>query len=135
MSLNDALEKVMAFHEGFGHPWRNTPGMLSAERVESRIKWMREELDEFRQSKDVYEQADAMIDLIYFALGTLVEMGVRPDRVFDVVHEANMGKLWPDGLPRFAPDGKVLKPSTWEDPAPKIRLAIESQACTQEKAS
>ncbi len=135
MSLDDALAKVMDFHACFGHPWRSTPGMLATDRVESRVAWMQEEIEEFREANDVYEQADAMIDLVYFALGTLVEMGVRPGRIFDIVHDANMSKLWPDGKPRFAADGKVIKPATWLDPDPKIRLAIESQACIEESAS
>ena len=62
---------------------------------------MREEVDEFVESTNVVDQADAMIDLIYFALGTLVEMGVRPAPLFDIVHNANMQKLWPDGAPRI----------------------------------
>ena len=35
--------------------------------------------------------------------------------------------LWPDGKPHYNPkDGKVIKPDTWEDPAPKIKAYIDS---------
>ena len=38
-----------------------------------------------------------------------------------------MAKLWPDGKPHYNPkDGKVIKPDTWEDPAPKIKAYIDS---------
>ena len=33
----------------------------------------------------------------------------------------------PDGKPHYNPkDGKVIKPDTWEDPAPKIRACIDA---------
>jgi predicted HAD superfamily Cof-like phosphohydrolase len=86
---------------------------------------MREELDEFLAAGNIYEQADAMIDLIYFALGTLVEMGIKPDEIFEIVHNANMSKLWPDGTPRYKDDGKTLKPPDWQDPEPLLRKAID----------
>ena len=67
-----------------------------------------------------------MIDLIYFALGTLVEMGVKPKKIFDIVHNANMNKLWEDGKVHCREgDNKVLKPPTWEDPFSKIKYAID----------
>ena len=43
---------------------------------------MNEEVAEFLVAEDIYEQADAMIDLMYFALGTMVEMGLEPDELF-----------------------------------------------------
>ena len=101
--------------------------MLDSKRALSRGKWMNEEVAEFLVADNIYEQADAMIDLMYFALGTLVEMGLEADELFEIVQQANMAKLWPDGKPHYNPkDGKVIKPDTWEDPAPKIRAYIDS---------
>ncbi len=82
---------------------------------------MQEELDEFGEATDIVGQADAMVDLIYFALGTLVEIGVDGGEVFDVVHEANIGKLGPDGRPVLRADGKIGKPQDWVDPTEKLR--------------
>ena len=111
---------VREFHEKFGHPVAPQPRMMERGRALSRGKWMNEEVAEFLVAQDIYEQADAMIDLIYFALGTLVEMGLEADELFDIVQKANMAKLWPDGKPHYNPkDGKVIKPDGWEDPAPK----------------
>lgn len=117
---------VREFHEKFGHPVAKKPTMLDTKRVLSRGKWMNEEVAEFFVAKDIYEQADAMIDLLYFSLGTLVEMGLEADELFDTVQRANMAKLWSDGKPHYNPkDGKVIKPEGWEDPAPKIRAYID----------
>ena len=117
---------VREFHEKFGHPVATAPTMVAKKRALSRAKWMNEEVAEFLIADDIYEQADAMIDLIYFALGTLVEMGLEADELFEIVQQANMAKLWPDGKPHYNPkDGKVIKPEGWEDPAPKIRACID----------
>ena len=88
---------------------------------------MLEEINEFIEAEEIVEQADAMIDVIYFALGTLVEMGIKPDNLFKIVQDANMAKLWPDGKPHYNKDGKTIKPSTWEDPHDKLRAEIERQ--------
>ncbi|MDR2786574.1 MAG: HAD family hydrolase [Treponema sp.] len=123
--MNRQWEMVRDFHVKFNHPVSRTPRMLNSDRVTARGSWMQEELDEFYAAENIYEQADAMIDLIYFALGTLVEMGIKPDEIFEIVHKANMSKLWPDGTPRYKDDGKTLKPPGWQDPEPLLRESID----------
>ena len=126
--MNKEWEAVRDFQIRFGHPHGEKPQMLDKARVNARYKWMLEEIDEFRAATDIAEQADAMIDVMYFALGTLVEMGIKPDALFDIVHTANMQKLWPDGKPHYAPDGKTIKPVGWEDPHDKLVREIKAQA-------
>ncbi|MFC7441462.1 HAD family hydrolase [Laceyella putida] len=119
---------VKAFHVTFDVPYQERPRLLEQERVKRRAKWMMEEIQEFMEADTLPAQADAMIDTIYLALGTLVEMGVKPDALFQVVHEANMSKLWEDGKPRYREeDGKVIKPPTWQDPGPRLCEEIERQ--------
>lgn len=72
---------------------------LPIERAKTRASWLLEEINEFLEAseeQDIVEQADAMIDTIYFALGTLVEMGVKPDELLYIAQNANMSKLWED---------------------------------------
>lgn len=118
---------VREFQQKFGHPVSDKPQQMSCERVQKRYKWMLEEINEFLEADEIVEQADAMIDVIYFALGTLVEMGIEPDNLFQIVQEANMSKLWPDGKPHYNEDGKTIKPSTWVDPHNRLRKEIERQ--------
>jgi predicted HAD superfamily Cof-like phosphohydrolase len=126
--MNREWELVKEFHYRFDVPNRETPTLLTADRVEKRARWMMEEVEEFRAAGTIAEQADAMIDVIYLALGTLVEMGVRPQELFRIVHEANMSKCWEDGKPRYREsDGKVIKPPAWKDPIPRIEREIERQ--------
>ena len=128
MNLRTAYDDVKEFHARFGHPVREAPTLLEADRAKARAAWMQEEVAEFLAAQTIADQADAMIDLIYFAVGTLVEMGVRPEKLFDIVHGANMQKLWPDGKPRFRHDGKTVKPPSWVDPDESIRAEIERQS-------
>lgn len=126
--MNRAWEKVYQFHQAFSVPYRDRPTLLPSDRVEKRAKWMMEEIQEFQESQTETDQADAMIDLIYLAFGTLVEMGVRPEKLFEIVHQANMSKLWEDGKPRYrSSDGKVIKPPTWQDPEPLLNEELKKQ--------
>lgn len=72
-------------------------------------------------------QMDALIDVEYFNQGSFVIAGVEPFALFQIVQEANMGKLFEDGKPRFREeDGKIIKPPNWEkDFAPEGRLKAE----------
>ena len=76
-------------------------------------------------------QVDALIDMLYFTYGSFVLMGVDPERLFEIVHQANMGKLFPDGKAHFDPvTHKILKPDDWEKnyaPEPAIKKELERQ--------
>ncbi len=127
MSIHHEWQLVKEFHEKFGHPVSDKPQFMPKERAEKRYAWMLEEINEFIEAEDLVEQSDAMIDLIYFTLGTLVEMGVKPEKLFEIVHKANLSKLWEDGKPHFNEMGKTIKPSGWEDPHEKLQEEINSQ--------
>ncbi|QIK70762.1 HAD family hydrolase [Erysipelothrix sp. HDW6C] len=126
MGMNREWEAVKLFHEKFNHPVESKPTFMAKERAQKRYNWMLEEINEFLEADEVVEQADAMIDTIYFALGTLVEMGIKPEALFDIVQHANMSKLWEDGKPHYKEDGKTMKPEGWEDPHEKLAQAIEA---------
>lgn len=125
MGLNKTYKAVKEFHETFNHPTSNTPVLIDEKRAKARYTWLQEEIDEFLEAKTIVDQADAMIDTIYFAVGTLVEMGVEPEVLFEIVQSANMAKVWPDGKPHFNDMGKVIKPEGWQDPYTKLEEAIE----------
>ena len=54
-----------------------------------------------------------------------------PEPIFRIVHEANMGKIFPDGKAHFHPvTHKILKPDDWEEkyaPEPAILKELENQ--------
>jgi predicted HAD superfamily Cof-like phosphohydrolase len=71
----------------------------------------------------VIGQMDAIVDAFYFLAGTCVEIGVKPQTLFEIVQAANMAKLGADGQPIIREsDGKIMKPEGWVAPEPKLAL-------------
>ena len=73
------------------------------------------------------DQVDALTDLLYFTYGSFSLIGVDPEPIMQIVHEANMQKLFPDGKPHYDPEtNKVLKPANWaRDFAPEAKIKEE----------
>lgn len=124
-------EQVKQFHLAFGHPVSDKPISLTMERAKARMDWVIEEVNEYLEAVekgDVVGQADALTDAMYFILGTADENGIDLEPIFDIVQNANMAKLFPDGKPRYREsDGKVIKPEVWVAPEPQIQAEIERQ--------
>lgn len=119
--INEAVSLVKNFHYGAGQHVANMPEMMTTVQVRRRVQWIRDELLELEEAKTIEEQADAVTDCLYYLLGCYVEMGIEPDPLFKIVHEANMSKLV--NLRKDA-DGRVLKPDGWSHPDIEIKKAI-----------
>ena len=92
------IEQVLEFHKVFEHPIGDIAKALSIKRGLQRHSYMKEELQEFRdavEAEDLVEQADACIDIIYFALGTLVELGLsdKYEALFANIQASNISKV------------------------------------------
>lgn len=119
--LKQAQDAIKKFHVRFLLPVAQTPTMLQSKRAQLRARWIQEETTELLNAADIVDQVDAAVDLIYFAIGILVEMGVDGSAAFQIVHEANMNKLGQDDNPLYDESGKVMKPESWISPKKKIR--------------
>jgi hypothetical protein len=102
------------------------PIYLNEYERERQYVMMLEELEEFVGAKTAVEQIDALLDLIYVALGAVCEMGINPDPLFRIIHEANMQKVQ-GGRPLQDENGKVQKPEGWQDPTQALREEILRQ--------
>lgn len=77
-------------------------------------------------------QSDAMVDASYFLGGSFAETGVKPQALFDIVQDANMAKLGPDGKPIIREsDGKIMKPEGWVPPEAKLEEEIKRQIAAE----
>lgn len=120
--MKDQLRKVQEFHQVFGcylaaHPY----GAIPPEQTAVRAALMQEELDEYRQAcaeGDLVGVADALTDLMYVVLGSLLAHGLQneAEALFDEVHRSNMSKLDENGQPIYRADGKVLKSTRYSPP-------------------
>lgn len=87
--------------------------------LDSRTFILEEEFKEYLEARcdgDIVSIAHELIDVLYTLLGDACAIGIDIEKIFDVVHQANMSKLWPDCQPRFRPNGKIMRPSSYIKP-------------------
>lgn len=125
--MDEDWERVRDYRLRFNLSVSPLPSMLNYLSAEDRYLDLIANVAKFLEAGDVTSQAEACINVIYSALETLVEMGVQPNNLFQIVQDANMAKLWKDGKPHYNVDGKVIKPEGWEDPHEKLEREILRQ--------
>ncbi len=116
-----ALENVNEFHTAFGVNVEKNPVIPNKNRCELRQNIIQEEVDELKaawESGNLVEVADALADIHYVVMGTVLEFGLQdkyPD-IFKEVHRSNMSKLDENGNPIYREDGKVIKSELYSEP-------------------
>jgi predicted HAD superfamily Cof-like phosphohydrolase len=87
---------IEEFHLKFGLEYKGPPRELEVELSEFRSQFMAEELDEYNDAcvnGNIEKQLDALVDLVYVALGTAYLHGFDFNEAFNRVHAANMKKV------------------------------------------
>ena len=110
----------------FGHPVSDVPVSMDVGRMATRSGWILNEVAEVLAEDDVADQAAELADILYFVLGSFVEIGVDAEAVFDIIHTANMSKVFPDGKVHYDSTGKVMKPSGFKPPKPLIHELVKA---------
>ena len=133
MQRSNIIADFTEMTERFARDIINLPIPVEPTRLDpARKDWaktaMAEELTEFSDATTLADEADALIDLTYFALGRLVEMGLAPRPLFEEVHAANMRKE--QGELSKRPNSKghdAIKPDGWTGPnlEPYLRVTQE----------
>lgn len=133
---------IQDFHKKFDLVYDGNARHLPPDLIEFRRRFLGEELDEYNESSDLTtveleagdkdseqhreavtgylsDQLDALVDLVYVALGTAYLQGFDFDEAWRRVHAANMAKkkAEPDGSDskRGSPHD-VVKPEGWVAP-------------------
>jgi predicted HAD superfamily Cof-like phosphohydrolase len=90
---------------------------LHKDRMRLRYDLLDEENSEYVLADNHVELADALGDMLYVLIGTVVEHGLsdKIEAVFDEIHRSNMTKVV-DGVVKKRDDGKILKPSGYQKP-------------------
>lgn len=118
------LRDINDFSQKFIPELRNLfPSELPVDQQEFRINFMQEELDEYAKAckeKDLEGQFDALIDLVYVALGTAWMQGFPFSAGWAEVQRANMSKERATADPNKQTKRKstidVFKPEGWKGP-------------------
>ena len=116
-----ATGDISDFHMKFGLEYHGPPRFLSDEMTSFRVGFMQEELDEYKSAVyagDMEKQFDALIDLIYVALGTSYLHGFPFGAGWREVHRANMLKVRAESSEQSARGSTldVIKPPGWTPP-------------------
>ena len=111
------LLDVRDFHHRFKLLAFDRPVHLTKRKLKERVECMQEELEEFwqaAQQQDLVKIFDALIDLVYFAKGTAVMLGLPWSKGWDEVQRANMEKV--PGMTQRGHAVDVTKPPGWAPP-------------------
>lgn len=136
------FQDVRDFHQKFELLCFDKPARLTKRKLVERIEFLQEELNEFVEGcglclyveptasgyavevtdgemetplpQDLAKQADALVDLVYVALGTAVMLGLPWDWLWDDVQRANMAKV--RGMTKRGHAVDVTKPPGWQGP-------------------
>lgn len=125
--LDQCFELTRRLHRQFNTPAPDMPAMQLQFFVDRRARWIDSETQELRDATTLVDQADAYLDVIVFALGGLVELGVAPGNLYEIIMRSQFAKVWADGQAHFASDGKWLKPEGWIAPEPELEAEVGRQ--------
>lgn len=101
------------------------PKLLGSHDFDHAVACLEEELDELQAAyhdNDLVGVADALADLIYFALGTAYKMGLPFNEIWAAVHKANMSKV--RGVTKRGHECDAKKPDSWVGPEAEIHALI-----------
>lgn len=112
---------VAEFHRKFGLEYAGPPRELDSGSSSFRREFMREELVEYIDAAidgDKAKQLDALVDLIYVALGTAYLQGFDFNEAWRRVHAANMLKIRAEKKEdsKRGSTYDVVKPEGWQAP-------------------
>ena len=114
------FDDVVDLHKFFEIPLPQRPTPLDAELSSYRMTFLREELAEVEEAlndENLVALADGLADLICVALGTAALAGIPFNKVFEVVHKANLTKRRaPAELTKRGHEYDLIKPHDFVRP-------------------
>lgn len=125
------FKQVGEFRSKMGLPISETPHFLSGNEAMYFSRFILEELSEFMKANEegsLVDAADALVDLVYVAMGMAHAMGLPFDDLFPIVHKANMAKQPANDAIRSMRGSQydVVKPIGWEPPEPMLLAIIQT---------
>jgi predicted HAD superfamily Cof-like phosphohydrolase len=113
--------------EVLGNPFPAAPRFMAD--PANTVLCLEEEVAEFAEAvdrRDLVGAVDALVDLVYFALGASHQMGVDFDQAFLLVHMANLQKQRGKTKRPESANGDAVKPEGWTDPKVALHALLYS---------
>lgn len=131
-SMVNMYGDICAFHEKYELEATRVPAFPAQALLEFRQKFLAEELEEFNDActnGDLVKAFDALIDLVYVALGTAYLMNLPFDEGWKAVHQANMRKVRVERASESKRGSAfdVVKPDGWIAPEMMLQSLIMRQ--------
>ena len=130
MDKDTLIRDIDAFHKKFGFEKNEKVGIPdNNELVNFRTAFLMEELAEYTNAitkKDAAGALDALVDIVYIALGTAWLFNLPFEKAWQEVQKANMSKVRAkDKTGKRGTKFDVIKPKDWK--APNIERIIEEE--------
>lgn len=142
MNVLNMVSDIADFHKKYGIEYKGKPRFLPEELQRFRTKFLREELEEYELAIEAAEDElqlsllerdpgevlshmekalDALVDLVYVALGTAHLHGFNFEEAWRRVHAANMLKIRTPSADQSSRGSSfdVIKPPGWVAPSHK----------------
>ncbi len=124
MADNYICERIKAMYEKYD--WMD---MIMTEKDKTvRITMMQEELNEYHEALTATDEADALVDLLIFTVGTMIVSGYPLLEIFNVVMDCNESKELGDKGRGTKRD--LIKPPGWTGPEYKITEILNKETTT-----
>tara|TARA_R100000030_G_C3202134_1_gene111190 strand:- start:154 stop:609 length:456 start_codon:yes stop_codon:yes gene_type:complete len=130
MDKDTLIRDIDAFHKKYGFEKNNKVGIPdNNELVNFRTSFLLEELAEYTQAitkKDAAGALDALVDIVYIALGTAWLFNLPFEKAWEQVQKANMSKIRSKSKSKKRGTSfDVIKPKGWIPP--DIEQVIEEE--------
>ena len=130
MDKDTLIKDIDAFHKKYGFEKNNKVGIPdNNELVNFRTSFLLEELAEYTQAitkKDAAGALDALVDIVYIALGTAWLFNLPFEKAWEQVQKANMSKIRSKSKSKKRGTSfDVIKPKGWTPP--DIEQIIEEE--------
>ena len=128
--MTDLVSDIVDFNEIVLGIKQRKPNLLSTNEYQISVNCLNEEIKEFNHAHindDLVGCIDAMIDNLYFTVGVLYKLGLKPDQIkqcFAAVHLANMTKNKGQNAKRATGAADAVKPEGWIGPEEMIKEII-----------
>ena len=121
MPDNYIYERIKSMYEKYDllHP------VITPRDKSVRICMMQEELNEYHEALTAVDEADALVDLLVFTVGTMIVSGYPLNEIFDVVMDSNEAKVLGDKGRGTKRD--LIKPEGWTGPEDKIAAILNME--------
>jgi len=128
--MTDILKDIDNFHKKYGFEKNEKVDIPNnSELINFRTAFLMEELAEYTNAitkKDAAGALDALVDIVYIALGTAWLFNLPFEKAWDEVQKANMSKIRAkDKTGKRGTKFDVIKPKDWK--APNIEKIIEEE--------